>query len=423
MNSLLPLLLHWLHVYGYPMLWLIVFVAAVGLPLPTSLVLLAAGAFAGRDDFNIVLLMGITITASSCGDNVGYFIGRRWGSGTLQWLGKPRRRHLIPFHTITRSRLYFKRKGGWAIFFSRFLFSTLGGVMNLLAGADRYPYRRFLLYDVTGETLGAVIPLSLGYAFGACWEAGDNLLGAFSGFALVLFVVILLARRLVRTLLHSRETLAAEPAMSAQKLTVDTTPPENTPRCITGARRENMGEQRQEVLDLEEKIEEYKAFLRDFQRLMGPEWLEQRPCKNGCWRGQYFFLQQASLPLCGIRNSPAPVFAWSPTSPPPSPKNLLVRDNRYWAAYARRSRTAGNTSLASRLRWMVASPTGHTFKKVKPCRTMVANCPATFLALPAMRHLFVTAPSSTRIGMLYPYVISSGFRPACCATARMCSPF
>lgn len=275
MNSLLPLLLHWLHVYGYPMLWLIVFVAAVGVPLPTSLVLLAAGAFAGRDDFNIVLLMGITITASSCGDNVGYFIGRRWGSGTLQWLGKPRRLHLIPFHTITRSRLYFKRKGGWAIFFSRFLFSTLGGVMNLLAGADHYPYRRFLLYDVTGETLGAVIPLSLGYTFGACWEAGDNLLGAFSGFALVLFVVILLARRLVRTLLHSRETLAAEPAMSAQKLTVDTTPPENTPRRITGARRENMGEQRQEVLDLEEKIEEYKAFLRDFQPLIGPKWLEQ----------------------------------------------------------------------------------------------------------------------------------------------------
>jgi hypothetical protein len=28
-------------------------------------------------------------------------------------------------------------------------------------------------------------------------------------------------------------------------------------------------------LTLEEKIEEYKTFLRDFQRLMGPEWLEQ----------------------------------------------------------------------------------------------------------------------------------------------------
>jgi membrane-associated protein len=247
MNSLLPLLLHWLHEYGYPMLWLIVFFAAVGLPLPTNLVLLAAGAFAGHGDFQLALLIGITITASSCGDNAGYFIGRRWGSRTLQWVGQPGRLHLIPSRTITQSHLYFKRRGGWAIFFSRFLFSALGGVMNLLAGADRYPYRRFLLYDVTGETLGAVIPLSFGYAFGACCEAGDNLLGAFSGFAVMLFVAILLARRLVRTPQHSKETLAAEPAMSAQKLTVDTTPPESTPRRITGVRRENIGEQRQEV--------------------------------------------------------------------------------------------------------------------------------------------------------------------------------
>ena len=50
--------------------------------------------------------------------------------------------------------------------------------MSLLAGAERYPYRHFLLYDVTGEMLGAVIPLSLGYALGACWEAGGDLLGA-----------------------------------------------------------------------------------------------------------------------------------------------------------------------------------------------------------------------------------------------------
>jgi hypothetical protein len=75
----------------------------------------------------------------------------------LHWLGQPRRLRLIPARTITRSHLYFKCRGGWAIFFSRFLFSALGGVMNPLAGADRYPYRHFLLYDLPGEALGAVI--------------------------------------------------------------------------------------------------------------------------------------------------------------------------------------------------------------------------------------------------------------------------
>jgi membrane-associated protein len=164
MISLLPLLLHWLHEYGYPVLWLTIFIAAVGVPLPVGLLLLAVGAFAGDGDFHIVLLIGITITASSCGDNVGYFIGRRWGSRTLNWLVQPRRLHPVSSRSITKAHLYFKRRGGWAIFFSRFLFSALGSMMNLTAGAERYPYRRFLLYDVTGEALGAVIPLSLGYA-------------------------------------------------------------------------------------------------------------------------------------------------------------------------------------------------------------------------------------------------------------------
>jgi membrane-associated protein len=248
MSSLLPLLLNWLHEVGYPVLWLTVFISAIGLPLPTSLVLLAAGAIAARGDFIIVLLIGITITASSCGDNVGYFIGRGWGSRTLNWLVQTRRLHVIPARTITRSRLYFMRRGGWAIFYSRFLFSTLGGVMNLLAGAERYPYRHFLLYDVTGETLGAVIPISLGYALGACWEAGSNLLGALSGFAFILFLIMLLVSRLVRrTLPHSKEILVAYPAVGTQKLTVNIPFTKSTSQPMKGVSRPNIGEQRQDI--------------------------------------------------------------------------------------------------------------------------------------------------------------------------------
>jgi len=247
MISLLPHLLHWLHEYGYPILWLTVFIAAVGVPLPIGLLLLAVGAFARYGDFNIVLLIGITLTASSCGDNVGYFIGRRWGSRTLNWLVQPRRLHPVSTHAITKARLYFKRRGGWAIFFSRFLFSALGSMMNLTAGAQCYPYRRFLLYDVAGEALGAVIPLLLGYVLGACWEAGGNLLGAFAVFAFTLLLVMVLVRRMVRKLQHSKETFVAEPAMSTQKSTIYTTLSERTLPSIPGIRRENIGEQRQEI--------------------------------------------------------------------------------------------------------------------------------------------------------------------------------
>jgi membrane-associated protein len=192
MNGVLPYLLNWLQEYGYPILWLSVFVGALGVPLPNSLVLLAAGAFAAYGDFNFPLLAVVSISAFVLGDNGSYWIGRLWGSKVLDWLENSHRVQFIKPETVARSRVYFAHLGGWAIFFSRFLVSILGGAINILAGAELYPYRRFLFFDVSGETLGALLPLSLGYIFAASWEAVGDILGSFSFFILAFFVVLFL---------------------------------------------------------------------------------------------------------------------------------------------------------------------------------------------------------------------------------------
>jgi membrane-associated protein len=204
MSTLLPFLITWLQEYGYPALWLVVFVASVGAPLPIVLVLLAAGAFAELGDYNVLLLVLIAASAAVCGDNVGYFIGRRWGTKLLDWLEQTRVFRVLSPQVVARSRAYFKLRGGWAIFLSRFLFSGLGGVINLLAGADPFPYRRFLLLDAGGELIGAGSSLLLGYLFGASWEAVGNVLGAFSSLLLALLVVVLLAVRLVKMLQRAK---------------------------------------------------------------------------------------------------------------------------------------------------------------------------------------------------------------------------
>ena len=209
MNALLPTLLNWLQQFGYPALWLVVFVAAAGIPLPTVLLLLAAGAFAASGDFNIVLLLLLAFSASVAGDSVGYWIGRLWGTKALNRLERPRRRPLISPQVVARSRREFDEHGGWGIFLSRFLVSALGGVINLLAGADPYPYRRFLVFDATGEALGVGIPLILGYAFGASWDAVGSLLGALSGLVLALLLVIALSIYLISMIRRSRAVQAA----------------------------------------------------------------------------------------------------------------------------------------------------------------------------------------------------------------------
>lgn len=204
MNVLLPSLIDWLQQYGYPALWLFVFVAAVGIPLPTSLVLLASGAFAALGDFNVFVLGIIAVTASVCGDNVGYFIGRHWGSKVLLWLQHPRWQRLIAPRNVVRAQAYFQKRGGWAVFLTRFLFSALGGITNLLAGAGLYPYQRFLFADITGEATGAAIALLLGYLFGASWEAVGDILGAVSFLAFALLVVIFLVHYMIKLAQQSR---------------------------------------------------------------------------------------------------------------------------------------------------------------------------------------------------------------------------
>ena len=199
MSNLLSLLLTFLQNYGYLALWIAVFVAAVGIPIPITLLLLAAGAFAALGDFNIGLLFITAFSALVCGDNTGYWIGRIWGSKVLDRIEHSNRwNRLIPPRRIAQSRQYFRSRGGWAIFLSRFLFSALGGVINLLSGSELYPYRYFLLFDTPGEALGAFIPLMLGYIFGASWEAVGDVLGYSSFLILSLLVVILLVTRLIR---------------------------------------------------------------------------------------------------------------------------------------------------------------------------------------------------------------------------------
>lgn len=221
MSVFLTDLLVFFQTYGYPALWVSVFAAAVGAPLPIALALLATGAFAALGDFNIFVLGIIAVTASVAGDNLGYLIGRKWGSKALIWLeGSRLGRRVLPPRAVARSRVYFNQRGGWAVFLSRFLVAALGGIINLLAGSELYPYRSFLACDLAGETVGALVPLALGFAFGTSWEAVGDILGGLSFFFLALFIAGLLFVRLLRYLRGTKQAMQAEAGQKGETQSV-----------------------------------------------------------------------------------------------------------------------------------------------------------------------------------------------------------
>ena len=196
--------------YGYPTLWLIVFVAAVGAPISGNLLLFASGAFAAFGDFNIFILFPVALSAAVLVDNLGYFIGRRLGTPLLIWLERQKRFRFISPRTMARGRAYFKRRTAWAVFITRFLIVALGGPINMLAGVEHYPYRNFLFWDVSGQILGAIIPLGLGYVFAASWEEVASIFGAFSVLLLAFLVAVVASVLLVRSIRQGRESSAVK---------------------------------------------------------------------------------------------------------------------------------------------------------------------------------------------------------------------
>ncbi|GCE26047.1 hypothetical protein KDA_15310 [Dictyobacter alpinus] len=232
MNTLVPLLLSWLQLYGYPVLWICICIAAVGAPLPIGLLLLAAGAFAALGDFNLALLFITALSASVSGDSLGYFIGRKVGTRVIAWLSQTRRIRFLSPKVIARSQEYFQRRGIWAIFLTRCLLPALGGTTNILAGAESFPYRKFLLADILGEALGIAPPLILGFIFGASWEAVGDVLTTISILTAILliagYLVVLLLRTFHRMRTGRSETTAAtstkpeEFQMASSELTITT---------------------------------------------------------------------------------------------------------------------------------------------------------------------------------------------------------
>lgn len=203
----LPALLSDIRVHGYVGLWVVVFLGSAGIPLPTDLLLLAAGALAGHGELNWAAAALVAVSAAACGDAAGYFVGWRLGKRAMDWLEHSRvGRRLIPASTLERGRTYFEHFGGWAIFLSRWLAGMFSGVVNLLAGMRRYPFRAFIAYAIAGEALDTALMLGVGIAFGATLAAAEFGLKLVLLSILVLLGLGILAVRLLRPLWRERST-------------------------------------------------------------------------------------------------------------------------------------------------------------------------------------------------------------------------
>jgi membrane protein DedA with SNARE-associated domain len=182
--SITDQLLAALLVYGLPVLFGVVTIAAVGVPFPVSLMLVAAGSFAEQGNLKLWQVMTVASAAAILGDQIGYGLSRWGGRRVILRIG----RRLGGESKIKKAEAFSKRWGGAGIFFSRWLITELGPWLNVTSGVAAYPWRKFLLWDVLGEILWVVVYVLLGYFFSDRVQVLAELLGNLA-WALLAFIV------------------------------------------------------------------------------------------------------------------------------------------------------------------------------------------------------------------------------------------
>lgn len=183
--------------YGVVALAPVLLLSAIGIPLPGSLLVVAAGAFASEGQFSPVVVLLGAIVATLIGNGIGYWIGLRGGEvAKVRWA---RRLH-INDATILRAEELFERHGLLTVLVSRFPLSPLSAIVNIIAGTARFSPRAFLVVNVVGVSVWASAYLGLGYLFSASWEAVSNLLNNATLVLTLLVIVALLAYLLARAL-------------------------------------------------------------------------------------------------------------------------------------------------------------------------------------------------------------------------------
>jgi membrane protein DedA with SNARE-associated domain len=179
--------------YGAPALFVVVAIAAVGVPLPITLLLIVAGSMVAQGAMNLWWVIGAASAGSILGDQAGYAIGRWGGRAAVtklsRWFGKG-----VDLPAVeAKARAW----GGPGIFLTRWLLSPLGPWINLASGTASYPWRQFIFWDSLGEVTGAAIYISVGRIFSDRVMAMDAVLGEVTWAIAALLAAVILGYQLL----------------------------------------------------------------------------------------------------------------------------------------------------------------------------------------------------------------------------------
>ncbi|WP_309066404.1 DedA family protein [Microbacterium sp.] len=177
----------------------------IGLLVPGDTVVLVASL--GVSSWVEGVLLAVTVIVGALiGESIGFWLGR-WAGPHIRhsWLG----RRIGERHWV-RSELYLRRRGGIAIFLSRFL-PVLHSLVPLTVGMSGFGYRRFLAWTLPACVLWSGIYVGIASAAAGGYKELSQT-AHYAGYLFVGIILLLLAGVLVakKIIAHREERHMAE---------------------------------------------------------------------------------------------------------------------------------------------------------------------------------------------------------------------
>src|SRR5688500_1920752 len=144
--------------FTYVGIFVILFVAGLGVPIPEELPIAAAAALSSQGIVRWWIALPVCIVAVVAGDVVLYWVGHHWGERILEWRLV---RRILTKSRETRLLDGYRRHGVKIVFTARYIMG-LRAAAFLTAGIAKFPFWKFLAVDGGAALIG--VPLGFGLA-------------------------------------------------------------------------------------------------------------------------------------------------------------------------------------------------------------------------------------------------------------------
>lgn len=147
--------------YGLYLIFVVVLLACIGIPLPSSVLVLTSGALAAAGDLVIWQVTVVVAIAYWLGDQIAFVAARFAGPTLLTRLRKFRR--ISPI--VNRSEAMLDRHGWIAIFLSHTIFSPTSPYVSYVSGAVKTNWIKFTVVALPSSAIWTISYVMLGYLF------------------------------------------------------------------------------------------------------------------------------------------------------------------------------------------------------------------------------------------------------------------